>query len=135
MMRRRPDRGSALLLMGFLALLLYGCAGRQTHELVLTEYFLTKAGFNIWDVNMATPEREALMNSIPREKIVTFQRGGATYHVYADVAAKNLYIGDENAYQNYLSLTQGKKYCERVVAPDSSQFWSCYDAFQKAGGK
>jgi hypothetical protein len=135
MIRRRPERISALVLFAFLALLLHGCAGGQTHELVMSEYFLTKAGFKVWDVNMATPEREALLNSIPREKIVSFQKDGATYHVYADAAAKNLYVGDDNAYQNYLSLTQGKKYCERVVAPDSSQFWSCYDAFQKAGGK
>ena len=129
------NKFSAIFLFLFLALLLAGCAGGQaTQNLVMTEYFLEQAGFQKWDVNMTTPKRQALLDSIPREKIVTYQKDGATYHVYTDVAAQKLYVGDETAYQKYLAMTQGRKLCERVVAPDSSQFWSCYDEYQAVGG-
>ncbi|MBI4795859.1 MAG: hypothetical protein HY790_08505 [Deltaproteobacteria bacterium] len=129
------DRFIAALLFLSLALFLAGCAGGQTTQnLVKTEYFLEQAGFQRWDVNMTTPKRQALLNSIPRGKISTFERGGVTYHAYTDEAAQRLYVGDDAAYQKYLSMSKGRKLCERVVAPDSSQFWSCYDEYQTMGG-
>lgn len=136
MMTLRTNRFCAALLLILTAVLLGACAGRETtHQVVLTEYFLKEAGFQQWDVNMATTKRQALLESLPRGKIVTYQMNGETYHAYADEAAKTLYIGDEAAYQKYLDLSKGRRVCERVVAADSSQFWSCYDEFQKAGGK
>ncbi len=132
----RKNRFCAALLFILSAVLLGGCAGGQTtHQVVLTEYFLQEAGFQQLPVNMDTPKRQALLDSLPKGKIVTYQRDGATYHAYADEAAKNLYIGDEAAYQKYLDMTKGRRVCERVVASDSSQFWSCYDEFQKTGGR
>jgi hypothetical protein len=129
------DRFIAALLFLPLALMLAGCAGGlATQNLVMTEYFLEKAGFQKWDVNDTTPKRQALLGSIPRGKITTFERGGVTYHAYTDEAAQRLYVGDDAAYQKYLSMSQGRKLCERVVAPDSSQFWSCYDEYQTMGG-
>ena len=136
MMLRRQAGFNALLLLVFLAIFLHGCAGGQTTQnLVMTEYFLEKAGFQRWNVNDTTPERQALMNSIPRGKITTFEKRGGTYHVYTDEAAQRLYVGDDAAYQKYVSISQGRKLCERVVAPDSSQFWTCYDEYQKGGGR
>jgi hypothetical protein len=125
------------LLFIFLALLLGGCAGAQTttQNLVTTEYFLQQAGFQKWAVNDTTPKRQALLNNIPRGKITTFEKGGVTYHAYTDENAQRLYIGDDAAYQKYVSISQGRKLCERVTAPDSSQFWSCYDEYQKRGGR
>jgi len=135
-MVRRKDAIYAALLFIFAALLLHGCAGKQTtQQVVKTEYFLTQAGFEKWDVNMETPKRQALLTSIPKGKITTFEKGGLTYHAYADEGGQALYVGDDAAYQKYLSMTRGRKLCERVTAPDSSQFWTCYDEFQKAGGK
>ena len=129
------DRLISAFLFSLLALLLAGCATEPaTRNLVKTEYFLEQAGFEKWGVNDTTPKRQALLASIPREKIVTYRKDGVTYHVYTDVAAQRLYVGDETAYQKYLSMTQGRKLCERVVAPDSSQFWSCYDEYQTLGG-
>jgi len=134
MMLRKQAGFSALLLLAFLALLLPGCAGGPaTQDLVMTEYFLEKAGFEKWAVNDTTPKRQALLNSIPRGKITTYEKGGVTYHAYTDEAAQRLYVGDDAAYQKYVSISQGRKLCERVTAPDSSQFWTCYDEYQKAG--
>jgi hypothetical protein len=126
----------AAFLFSVLALLFTGCASRQaaTQNLVMTEYFLDKAGFQQWPVNDTTPKRQALLQSIPRATITTFKRDGQTYHAYTDEAAQRLYVGDEAAYQKYLSITQGRKLCQRVVAPDSSQFWSCYDEYQDLTG-
>jgi hypothetical protein len=136
MMLRRKDSIYAALLFIVLALLLHGCAGGQTtQQLVKTEYFLTQAGFQKWDVNMHTPKRQALLNSIPRGKITTFAKGGLTYHAYTDEGGQALYVGDDAAYQKYVSMSRGRKLCERVTAPDSSQFWSCFDEVQKGGGK
>lgn len=132
----KKDTFIAVFLFSLLPLLLAGCATEPaTRTLVRTEYFLEQAGFQKWDVNDTTPKRQALLASIPRETIVSYQKDGVTYHVYTDVAAQRLYVGDEAAYQQYLSMSQGRKLCERVVAPDSSQFWSCYDEYQAQGGR
>jgi len=136
MMLRRKDSIYAALLFIFAALLLHGCAGGQnTQQVVRTEYFLQEAGFQKWDVNMETPKRQALLNSIPKGKITTFEKGGLTYHAYADEGGQALYVGDDAAYQKYVSMSRGRKLCERVTTPDSSQFWSCFDEVQKPRGR
>jgi hypothetical protein len=137
MMRvKSKDRLIAPLFWVLLALFLKACAGAPTtQDLVVTEYLLEKAGFQKLVVNDTTPKRQALMENIPRGVISTYQRDGVTYHAYTDEAAQRLYIGDETAFQNYLVMSKGRKLCERVVGPDSAQFWSCYDEFQKSGGR
>ena len=135
MIRRQETICAALLLISF-TLFLNGCAGGQTtQELVKTEYFLTKAGFQKWDITNDTPKRQALLMSIPKGKITTFEKGGVNYHAYADDAGQALYVGDDAAYQRYVSMSRGRRLCERVTAPDSSQFWSCYDEVQQHGVK
>lgn len=126
----------ATLLFLFPALLLTGCATRQerVQDLVTTEYFLDKAGFQQWPVNDTTPKRQALLYNIPRGKITTYYREGVTYYAYTDEKAQRLYVGDAAAYQRYLAMSQGRRMCERVTAPDSSQFWSCYDEYKALGG-
>jgi hypothetical protein len=128
---------SAAICLIFLTMLCPGYANAQrqsTQQLVVTEYLLEKAGFQKWDVNMETPKRQALLNAIPKGKISTYLRNGEVYHVYGDERSQTLYIGDEAAYQRYLSMAKGKQLCERVDATDSAKFWSCFDDFQKAGG-
>jgi hypothetical protein len=112
-----------------------GCAGGQsTQQLVVTEYFLKDAGFKAWDVNDTTPKRQALLDAIPRGKITTFTGDGEVYHIYADEGSKTLYVGDAAAYQKYLTLAKGRQVCERVDAPNSVAFWSCFDDLKKSGG-
>ncbi|MCX5888949.1 MAG: hypothetical protein NTY36_05785 [Deltaproteobacteria bacterium] len=111
------------------------CAGGQgTQHLVVTEYVLTDAGFKAWEVNDTTPKRQAMLDAIPRGKITTFSGDGEVYHVYADEGSKTLYVGDEAAYQKYLSLAKGRQLCERVDAPNSVAFWSCFDDVKQPGG-
>lgn len=101
-----------------------------------TEYLLTKAGFKKWDVNQETPKRQALLAALPPEKISTYKRNGQTYHVYADVGSNSLYVGDEAAYQRYLSLAGKRQVCERVTGANQVQFWSCIEeSTQGAAGQ
>ena len=131
----KQARFNTALLLIFLAILFNGCAGRETtQQLVVTEYLLKDAGFLKLAVNDETPERQSLMIIIPRGKIVTYQIDGQVYHVYADEGSNTLYWGDEAAYQKYLSMARGKQLCERVDGSDSSQFWSCFNEYQQAGG-
>ena len=131
----KQARFNAALFLIFFAILFIGCAGRETtQQLVVTEYLLKDAGFRMGAVNDETPKRQALLNGIPPGKIITYLMDGQVYHVYADKGANTLYVGDEAAYQKYLSMARGKQLCERVDASDSSQFWACYDEYQQAGG-
>ena len=117
------------------ALLLTGCADVQVQkqEMVSPLYILTTAGFTRLDVNMNTPKTQALLNSIPYGKIMTYKRNGEVYHVYADKDFNALYVGDEVAYQKYLSMTHAKQLCERVDATDPLAFWSCFEEVQTGG--
>jgi hypothetical protein len=124
-----------------LALALMGCAASQAAapqksqpELLPSPlYMLTTAGFQPWGINMETPKRAALMDAIPKGKIVTYEINGSPYHVYADPDANILYVGDELAYQRYLGMTKGKSYCERVTGANQEQFWRCFEEFQEKG--
>jgi hypothetical protein len=116
----------------FVTLLVNGCAGGQTLQReVTTEYLLSSAVFQRWDVNDETPKRQALLDNIPKRTIVTYQRNGEVYHVYGDESS--LYIGNEAAYQQYLSLARDRKLCQRVTGLNQVQFWSCMQEYRERG--
>jgi hypothetical protein len=117
------------------AILFFGCAERQAaiRDQVTTEYLLSKAGFVQYKPNMETPKSEALLDALPGGQITTFNANGVAYHAYPDKQSRVLYVGDANAYQNYVALAQGRNLCQRVDAPNSSGFWSCFQELQQAG--
>lgn len=114
----------------------YANAERQqkVQEQVVTESLLEKAGFQKWQVNQNTPKREALLSALPTGTIVIYRRGGTTYHAYGDKVSRIIYIGDEAAYQRYLSLAQGRKLCKLREGGESVGFWSCLEEFQQGRG-
>jgi hypothetical protein len=124
------------------AILFYGCAGGQVRsggqplrEVVIDEYMLTTAGFTPYKPNMETPKTQALLDALPAGQITTFTGNGTVYHAYPDKGSKTLYIGDQSAYDKYVSMAQGKKVCQRVDAPDSSGFWGCFQELQQKGAR
>jgi hypothetical protein len=93
-------RSKAAILFILVAMVVSGCAGGQTsqqtgQQTVSMQYMLTESGFQPWGVNLETPKRQALLESMPTGKIVTYRRDGEVYHVYADERFNTLYIGDE----------------------------------------
>jgi len=138
----RQARSNAAIGLCFFTILFYGCAGGQispggqtTQEVVIDEYMLTKAGFTAYKPNMETPKTQALLDALPPGQITTFTGNGRVYHAYPDKGSNVLYVGDQAAYDKYVSMGQGKKVCQRVDAPDSSGFWGCFQELQQKGAK
>lgn len=123
--------------------LLNGCAGggqslsqtggQTLPQEVTTEYLLEKAGFKKLPVDDTTPKRQALLDSIPPGKLVTYSRNGDTYHAYTDEGSKLLYIGDELAYQRFLVLSGERQLCQRVPGANQVEFWGCMQEFRLRG--
>lgn len=62
----------------------------------------TASGFEVRVAN--TPERAAQLKKLPPNKLVTRERDGKTYYVYADPAGCNCaYVGTPEAYALYQS--------------------------------
>ncbi|MFZ5448588.1 MAG: hypothetical protein ACOZFS_08150 [Thermodesulfobacteriota bacterium] len=126
--RARINVAVGIILLVFL---FNGCAGRPTtQQMVVSEYMLQQAGFKKWDVNDDTPKRQALQLSTPRGQITTYEMGGKVYHLYNDPNHNALYVGDETAYQNYLSMARGQNLCQRVTGSDNVQFWQCFQEYE-----
>jgi hypothetical protein len=138
----RQARFYAAIGLILVAILLYGCAGGQVRSggqplraVVIDEYMLTKAGFTPYKPNMETPKTQALLDALPSGQVTTFTGNGKIYHAYPDKGANILYVGDQAAYDKYVSMAQGKKVCQRVDAPDSSGFWGCFQEMEQKGAR
>ena len=128
----KKARFSAAILFT-VTVLVVGCAGGQALQReVTTEYLLTTAGFEKWDVNMETPKRAALLNSLPPGQISTYIQGGRVLHAYPGEGSYIL-VGDEAAYQKYLSLARGRKLCQQATGANQEKFWVCMEEYQQAG--
>ncbi len=131
--RRARFRGAIFLI--FVAILVNGCTGGPAlQQEVTTEYLLTNSGFQRWEVNEQTPKRQALLNGLPEGKISTYMRNHEVYHVYPGEGSY-LYVGNEAAYQKYLSLTRDRKVCERVSGENQVKFWGCMEEYQQSGAR
>jgi hypothetical protein len=121
-------------------MMVYGCGGaypggggQTTESVVIDEYMLTTAGFQEYKPNLETPRTQSLLDALPSGQITTFRANGVPYHAYPDKFSNILYVGDQAAYEKYVSLSQGKKVCQRVDAPDSAGFWGCFQEMQQKG--
>jgi hypothetical protein len=139
---RRQARSKLAFCFILAAILFYGCAGGQVESggqplraVVIDEYILTTAGFQKYKPNMETPKTQALLDALPSGQVTTFTGNGKIYHAYPDKGSNTLYVGDQAAYDKYVSMAQGQKICQRVDAPDSSGFWGCFQEMQQKGAK
>jgi hypothetical protein len=133
---RRQARSKAFICLVFLTILFWGCGGMQPlQDQVTTEYLLNQAGFTKYKPNMETPKTQALLDALPPGQVTTFTGNGKVYHAYPDKGANTLYVGDQAAYDKYVSMAQDKKVCQRVDAPESSGFWGCFQEMQQKGSK
>ena len=78
---RRAIIGFTPLVLG----LTFALAQEQT--IVVPDNLFTQAGFVVKYAN--TPEKSAVLRSLPPDKLVTRRRDGKLYYVYADAARCN----------------------------------------------
>jgi hypothetical protein len=95
---RRVIIGSALIACG----VSFAVAQQQT--IVIPNNLFTQAGFVV--KYATTPEKTAMLRSLPPDKLVTRTRNGQLYYVYADAAGCNCaYVGTPEAYAAYQNWT------------------------------
>jgi len=86
--------GSALVVCG----ISFALAQQQT--IVIPNNLFTQAGFVV--KYATTPEKTAILRSLPPDKLVTRRKDGKLYYVYADAAGCNCaYVGTPEAYWTY----------------------------------
>lgn len=131
---KQPWLTAAILIIVGVALI-GGCGGGQSLQReVTTEYLLTTAGFQRWDVNQETPKRAALLDSLPNGQITTYIRDGEVLHAYPG-AGSYILVGDEAAYQKYLSLARSRQLCRQATGANQEKFWVCMEEYQADKGQ
>ena len=93
-------------LIGFVLLVLSPslAAAQQQQVIVIPNNLFTAAGFMV--KYATTPEKRALLNSLPPDKLVKRTKDGIVYYVYADAARCNCaYVGTPEAYAAYRNWT------------------------------
>jgi hypothetical protein len=72
----------------------------QQQTMVVPDNLFTQAGFVV--KYATTPEKAAILRSLPPDKLVTRKKDGRLYYVYADAARCNCaYVGTPEAYSRY----------------------------------
>src|SRR5262245_34374721 len=72
--------------------------------IVVPDNLFTQAGFVV--KYATTPEKSAILRSLPPDKLVTRRKDGRLYYVYADAARCNCaYVGTPQAYAAYRNWT------------------------------
>lgn len=116
---------------GVMAILLAGCAAIDKQDTEDTEQLLSAAGFNIKPAN--TPDKLASLQVMKQHKVVRRElNNGQLRFLYADATVcRCLYVGDEQAYQQYqkLAVQQENALMDQQAALDSSlDNWWAYDS-------
>ena len=97
----RPLKGVSIIaiLSGFLM----SCAAITAQNAEDKEQLLAAAGFKMQLAD--TPEKLAHLKTLTQQKIVTHEKDGKNYYVYADATTcQCLYIGQDSNYQNFQQL-------------------------------
>jgi hypothetical protein len=90
------------LIFGFSGLWLAAC---QTQgDLIQQESNLGAAGFTVHIAN--TAERQAMLNRLPPNRFVLRVHDGVSHYVYADPGCGCLYVGSQQAFNQYVSNQQ-----------------------------
>ncbi|MBW1774262.1 MAG: hypothetical protein JRJ82_15435 [Deltaproteobacteria bacterium] len=115
------------ILIVALGIAVSGCA---TQQAVDRERMLAASGFH---VKMAdTPEKLAHVKALTQHKVVPHEKDGKTIFVYADAkSCKCIYVGDEEAYQEFSQMLEQKKMqdMDRMIAEenrDASMNWALW---------
>ncbi len=111
------------------AVALAGCAAMQTAQTQSTEQLLSASGFHLKLAD--TPAKQAKLNTLMPRKIVPHDRNGKILYVYADPANNRLYVGNEQAYQNFQALAVEKQIAQEqrqaaAMNADAAMDWDMW---------
>ena len=114
-------RECQILLVFMTAIAMSGCAMMRRHEARDTGDLLAAAGFGAKPAD--TPERAQQLRAMPPLKIVSQSKDGHVVYRYADpYSCDCLYVGDEEAYQQYKRLALQKELAaERLEAAQAEE--------------
>lgn len=103
-----------------LGIALTGCASMEKSKATDTEQLLAAAGFKMKLAD--SPEKLAHLNTLTQRKVVTHERNGKNYYVYADADyCKCLYAGNQENYQRFEKLLVKQNIAE--MNADASMDW------------
>jgi hypothetical protein len=91
-----------LLAVGCVGLELTACQSQG--DLIQQENTLSAAGFQVNIANTAA--RQAMLNRLPPNQFVARVNNGVTHYVYADPDCGCLYVGTQQAFDQYVSNQQ-----------------------------
>jgi hypothetical protein len=112
------------------------CQQMQQSDIVQHEDNLSAAGFIVRLAN--TAERQAMLHRLPPNRFVQRVSGGVTLYVYADpVACSCLYVGNQQAFQQYISNRQSDLYGQEKIAAqtyyDAAWNWDAWGPWGPLG--
>jgi hypothetical protein len=84
------------------ALVITGC--QTESQVAQQENTLAAAGFEVHIANTAA--RQSMMNRLPADQFVARVHNGVTHYVYADPDCGCLYVGTQQAFEQYVSNQQ-----------------------------
>jgi hypothetical protein len=103
-------------------IMLAGCAAIEKQDAESTEQLLSAGGFTIRPAD--TPDKLASLQAMKQRKVVRREtKDGQLQFLYADAAVcRCLYVGDEQAYQQYqkLAVQQQIAFADQEAALDAS---------------
>jgi hypothetical protein len=110
-MKKRIAWLRSIVVITALGMVLAGCAFIQKSDATDTEQMLAAAGFNMKLAD--TPAKAAHLQTLTQRKLVSHERAGKVYFVYADADyCKCLYVGNQENYQRYNSMSVNKNIAE-----------------------
>jgi hypothetical protein len=119
----------------FCTVCLLGWPGMQTSQAGDHETVLLDSGFKKWSAD--SPKQKALFKTVPPDKIVTYKRKDQTVQVYSHPQSGSLYVGDDQAHQNYLKKTKEKRITSKerrdADTPNDPEFWQMWEDSQGGG--
>ena len=126
-MKERMTWLKSIAVITVLGIVLAGCAAMQKSETTDTEQMLAAAGFNMRPAD--TPAKLAHLQSLTQRKLISHDRDGKVYFVFADADfCKCLYAGNQENYQSYESLSVKKNIAEmNEAAPMNWDLWGPWE--------
>jgi hypothetical protein len=108
----------------------------QQNSIIQHEDNLSAAGFVVQLAN--TADRQAMLHRLPANQFVRRERDGATLYVYADpTACSCLYVGNQQAFDRYVSNQQLDLYGQEKIAAlsyyDAAWNWDAWGPWGPLG--